>query len=116
MPLNRIRNVLQNLIERYEVKCSEPLGLAYIGNHSVNTHHATMVLDHGSETITLGTLTQDVLHPVTGYVAFFTVVLFLIAVFLLPHRGEPRPVATGMEMMGHAAAVRGQRTDRDAAR
>jgi len=38
------------------------------------------------EGITLGTLTQDALHPATGYVALFALLLFLIGVFLLPHR------------------------------
>ena len=42
------------------------------------------------EGITLGTLTQDALHPVTGYVALFALIVFLIGVFLLPHR-EPSP-------------------------
>ena len=44
------------------------------------------VLQTMLEGITLGTLTQAVLHPVTGYLAFFTVALFLIGVFLLPNR------------------------------
>jgi hypothetical protein len=43
------------------------------------------------EGVTLGSLTQPVHHPVTGYVAFFTLVVYLIALALLPHaasRGE----------------------------
>ena len=43
------------------------------------------VLQAMLEGITLGTLTQDPLRPVTGYVAFATVALFLIGIFLLPH-------------------------------
>jgi hypothetical protein len=37
------------------------------------------------EGVTLGTLTQPVAHPVTGYLAFFTLLLFLIGLALLPH-------------------------------
>jgi hypothetical protein len=40
------------------------------------------------EGVTLGTLTQDVLHPATGYLAFFTLALFLSALAMLPHE-EP---------------------------
>jgi hypothetical protein len=40
------------------------------------------------EGVTLGTLTQEVLHPAAGYLAFFTVVLFLIALGLLPGRAS----------------------------
>jgi hypothetical protein len=36
------------------------------------------------EGVTLGTLTQDVMRPVTGYLAFFTFVLFLIGLGMLP--------------------------------
>jgi hypothetical protein len=36
------------------------------------------------EGVTLGTLTQPVLHPVSGYLAFGTLVLFLIGVAMLP--------------------------------
>lgn len=42
------------------------------------------------EGITLGALLQDVPHPVTGYLAFLTTMLFLIGVFLLPPRQEIR--------------------------
>jgi hypothetical protein len=38
------------------------------------------------EGITLGTLTQDVLHPASGYLALFALGLFLVGVFLLPFR------------------------------
>jgi hypothetical protein len=38
------------------------------------------------EGLTLGTLTQAPLHPATGYLAFFTLVLFLIGLAMLPPR------------------------------
>jgi hypothetical protein len=38
------------------------------------------------EGLTLGTLTQTVLSPVTGYVAFAVLVLFLVGLALLPGR------------------------------
>ena len=43
------------------------------------------------EGVTLGTLTQPPLHPVAGYLAFATLVLFLIGLAMLPAR--PRSVA-----------------------
>ena len=43
------------------------------------------VLQAMLEGITLGTLTQDPLRPITGYIAFATLALFLIGIFLLPH-------------------------------
>jgi len=39
------------------------------------------------EGLTLGTLTQDTFHPITGYLAFFTFVLFVAGLSLLPGRG-----------------------------
>ena len=48
------------------------------------------VLQAMLEGITLGALTQEVPHPVTGYLAFLTVALFLFGVFLLPHRDLPQ--------------------------
>lgn len=45
------------------------------------------------EGVTLGTLTQDVLHPASGYIALFALGLFLIGVFLLPSREPPRTTA-----------------------
>jgi hypothetical protein len=36
------------------------------------------------EGVTLGTLTQDALHPATGYLAFFTLTLFLVGLGMLP--------------------------------
>src|SRR5687768_2230066 len=38
------------------------------------------------EGVTLGTLTQPALHPVAGYLAFGTLVLFLIGLAMLPSR------------------------------
>jgi hypothetical protein len=43
------------------------------------------VLQAMLEGITLGTLTQDPMRPITGYLAFLTVALYLIGVSLLPH-------------------------------
>jgi len=40
------------------------------------------------EGLTLGTLTQDTFHPITGYLAFFTFVLFVVGLSLLPGRAE----------------------------
>ena len=47
------------------------------------------------EGITLGTLTQDVLHPASGYIALFALGLFLVGVFLLPFRQPPE--TTGLQ-------------------
>ena len=41
------------------------------------------------EGVTLGAVTQDAQHPSAGYVAFATIALFLVGVWLLP----PRPAA-----------------------
>jgi hypothetical protein len=38
------------------------------------------------EGVTLGTLTQGVVHPGTGYLAFFTLAMFLIGLGMLPSR------------------------------
>jgi hypothetical protein len=40
------------------------------------------------EGVTLGSVTQDVVHPVSGYVAFFTLLLYLFGLVLLPGRGD----------------------------
>ena len=40
------------------------------------------------EGVTLGTLTQDVFHESTGYLAFFTLALFMIGLALLPPRRD----------------------------
>jgi hypothetical protein len=47
------------------------------------------VLQAMLEGMTLGTLTQEVLHPATGYVALFALGLFLAGAFLLPYRETP---------------------------
>lgn len=61
------------------------------------------------EGITLGTLTQPVAHPVTGYLAFFTLMLFLIGLALLPSRGNPTsPLPPGLQQH-HKIAVREDR-------
>ncbi len=36
------------------------------------------------EGVTLGTLTQEAVHPATGYLAFFTLVLFMVGLALVP--------------------------------
>jgi hypothetical protein len=41
------------------------------------------------DSVTVGALVQSVPHPVTGYIALLAVVLFLIGLLLLPHRGSP---------------------------
>ena len=38
------------------------------------------------EGLTLGTLTQNTFHPITGYLAFVTFVLFMVGLSLLPGR------------------------------
>jgi hypothetical protein len=40
------------------------------------------------EGITLGSLTQETMHPASGYVAFFTLVLFLAGIAALPGRRQ----------------------------
>lgn len=40
------------------------------------------------EGVTLGTLTQPRLHPVAGYIAFTTLVLFLVGLAMLPSRSS----------------------------
>jgi hypothetical protein len=42
------------------------------------------VLQAMLEGMTLGTLTQPVLHPASGYLAFFTIALFLVSLAMLP--------------------------------
>jgi hypothetical protein len=36
------------------------------------------------EGVTLGALTQDVQHPAAGYIAFLTIGMFLVSVWMLP--------------------------------
>ena len=38
---------------------------------------------------TLGALVQNPLHPAAGYIALLAAILFLIGVWLLPHRDTP---------------------------
>ena len=45
------------------------------------------------EGVTLGTLTQEVLHPASAYIALAALGLFLIGVFLLPWREPPQTTA-----------------------
>jgi hypothetical protein len=49
------------------------------------------------EGVTLGTVTQGVQHPASGYLAFLTIILFLIALALLP--GRSRPYSTDRRMI-----------------
>jgi len=46
------------------------------------------------EGLTLGTLTQVTFHPATGYIAFFTLVLFMIGLTLLPSNVPQWPQVT----------------------
>jgi len=59
------------------------------------------------EGVTLGTLSQPLAHPATGYLAFFTLLLFLIGLACLPFREEGRrnPLALGFHP-GDEIAVR----------
>ena len=41
------------------------------------------------DNVTAGVLIQEVRHPITPYMAFLAVALFLIGLFLLPHRERP---------------------------
>jgi hypothetical protein len=52
------------------------------------------------EGITLGTLTQPIAHPAAGYVAFFTLIMFLTGLALLPKRAlsSQLPVLTAREL------------------
>jgi hypothetical protein len=47
------------------------------------------------EGLTLGTLTQDVFRPATGYIAFFTLVLFMVGLALLPSLDRTSPTLVG---------------------
>jgi hypothetical protein len=58
------------------------------------------------EGVTLGTLTQPVLHPASGYIAFGTLVLFLIGVAMLPSQDSvalelPPTVARRARLKSH---------------
>lgn len=52
------------------------------------------------EGVTLGSLTQPVHRAVTGYVAFFTLVLYLVALALLPHAGVQSDTPGTLEARG----------------
>ena len=47
------------------------------------------------EGVTLGTVTQDVIHPATGYIAFCTLMLYLFGLVMLPaHRTDASTAIT----------------------
>ena len=46
------------------------------------------------EGVTLGTVTQEVMHPATGYIAFCTLMLYLFGLVLLPARDRPSAQST----------------------
>lgn len=50
------------------------------------------------EGVTLGTLTQQAMHPVTGYIAFGTLGLYLVAVSLLPAPGASLPIRPALRL------------------
>jgi hypothetical protein len=52
------------------------------------------VLQAMLDTVTLGVLSQSVLHPATAYLALFTIVLFLIGLVLLPSADYPAHTGT----------------------
>ena len=52
------------------------------------------------EGLTLGTLTQDTFHPITGYLAFFTFVLFVAGLSLLP--GRTAVPSTALRLRSHS--------------
>lgn len=53
------------------------------------------------EGVTLGSITQDVFHPATGYIAFGTLTLYLFGLVLLPaaDTGRLKPAATYTTML-----------------
>jgi hypothetical protein len=44
------------------------------------------------EGVTLGAVSQEVVHPATGYLAFATLVLFMVGLALLPGRQISRSI------------------------
>jgi hypothetical protein len=50
------------------------------------------------EGVTLGTVSQEVIHPATGYLAFATLVLFLVGLALLPGRQLSPPIGRSLEI------------------
>ena len=53
------------------------------------------------EGVTLGTLTQDVFHESTGYLAFFTLALFMIGLALLPSLTNQPSTSSFLNHRGH---------------
>jgi len=53
------------------------------------------------EGVTLGTLTQDVFHESTGYLAFFTLVLFMTGLALLPSLMNQPSTSSSLNHRGH---------------
>jgi hypothetical protein len=65
---------------------------------SPGTGWTKRVLQAMLEGVTLGTLTQELLHPASSYIALFALLLYLAGAFLLPHRelpGTTEPVDRG---------------------
>lgn len=60
---------------------------------SPGTGWTKRVLQAMLQGVTLGTLTQPLMHPASGYIALFALLLFLVGAFLLPYR-EPPPATT----------------------
>jgi hypothetical protein len=60
---------------------------------SPGTGWTKRVLQAMLQGVTLGTLTQPLMHPASGYIALFALLLFLGGAFLLPCR-EPSPTTT----------------------
>jgi hypothetical protein len=60
---------------------------------SPGTGWTKRVLQALLEGVTLGTLTQEVLHPASGYIALFALLLYLVGAFLLPYRESPGTTA-----------------------
>jgi len=57
---------------------------------SPGTGWTKRVLQAMLQGITLGTLTQEVLHPASAYIALLALLLFVVGAFLLPSREPPR--------------------------
>jgi len=62
------------------------------------------------EGLTLGTVTQEYFHPATGYIAFFTLVLFMVGLALLPSNGL-RASDFRLQAMSRNSVTRGTRPD-----
>ena len=62
--------------------------LAAVSDPSAGRLHRALVVF--LEGVTLGSLTQDPLHPATGYIAFATLALFLFVLTLLPRARRTR--------------------------